>query len=68
MKSHYGQTKAQRQADWLARFSDAVISADPRHAGYIEWPSALHFYFQGMTPADAANRYLANRLKGPTND
>ena len=61
MRQHYGETKAQRQADWLARFSDAVVTAKPKHAGRIEWPSALHFYHQGMTPADAAALYISNR-------
>jgi len=65
MKRHYGQTKAQRQADWLARFSDAVITADARHSGRIEWPTALHLFHQGLTPTDAANRYLVNRPEGP---
>ena len=64
MKRHYGQTKAQRQADWLAAFSDAVITADARHAGRIEWPTALHLFHQGLAPADAAARYLANQPKG----
>ena len=66
MKRHYGQTKAQRQADWLAQFSDIVENFDARHAGRIEWPAALHFYFSGLTPADAADRYLANRPDGPS--
>ena len=64
MKRHYGQTKAQRQADWLAAFSDAVITADARHAGRIEWPTALHLFHQGLAPVDAAARYLANQPKG----
>ena len=63
-RRHFGQTKAQRQADWLARFSDIVTTADARHAGRIEWPAALHFYFSGLTPADAAARYIANQPKG----
>ena len=64
-RRHFGQTKAQRQADWLARFSDAVITADARHAGRIEWPTALHLFHQGLTPTDAASRYIANRPEGP---
>ena len=58
-------TKAQRQAAWLAEFTDFVIAADGRHSGRIEWPTALHFYFTGLTPADAAGRYLATRPDGP---
>ena len=55
------QTKAQRQARYLAEFVDAVIAIDPSHAGRIEWPTALHFYFTGVPVADAAARYLDNR-------
>ena len=65
MKRHYGQTKAQRQADWLAQFSDAVITADARHSGRIDWPTALHLFHQGLTPADAARQYVTNRPEGP---
>ena len=58
---HYAETKAQRQADWLARFADAVVAIDARHAGRIEWPSAKHFYFEGLAVDDAAKRYTENR-------
>lgn len=61
MKTHYAETKAQRQANWLSQFSDAVVTLDQRHAGKIEWPSALHFYHQGFTPQDAAQTYVNNR-------
>ena len=67
VKKHFGQTKAQRQAEWLATFSDAVITADARHAGQIDWPTAHHFYFSGLAPAEAAARYIANRPEGPEN-
>lgn len=59
--THYGETKAQREADWMARFSDAVVTAEPKHAGKIEWPSAKHFFNSGMTPTDAARTYIKNR-------
>lgn len=61
MKRHFAQTKAQRQADWLARFSDAVTTADPRHAGRIDWDTAKHLYFSGMSVSDAAAQYVRNR-------
>lgn len=61
MKRHFAQTKAERQADWLARFSDAVVTLDPRHAGRIDWDTAKHLYFSGMTFADAAAQYVRNR-------
>ena len=60
------QSKAQRQAAWLIEFTDHVISRAPVHSGRIEWASALHFYFTGLTPADAAERYLENRPNGVT--
>lgn len=62
---HYAETKAERQADWLARFSDAVLTIDARHAGRIDWPSAKHFYFEGLAVDEAAARYTANRPGGP---
>jgi hypothetical protein len=58
---NYGETKAQRQARYLAEFSDAVVTMAPEHAGKIEWPSALHFYFTGLPVAEAAAKYVANR-------
>lgn len=61
MKRYYGETKAQQKADWLARFSDAVVTLEPRHAGRIEWDSAHHFYFSGLTPEAAAEKYVNNR-------
>ena len=61
---NYGETKAQRQARYMSEFSDAVIAAAPAHAGRIEWPSALHFFFTGVPVADAAARYVANRADG----
>lgn len=66
-RRHFGQTKVQRQADWLARFSDIVTTADARHAGRIDWPTALHLFHQGLAPADAASRYITNRPEGPEN-
>lgn len=61
MKRHYAETKAQKQADWLARFSDAVTAFEPRHAGRIDWPTAVHLFFSGMTPTEAAHLYVENR-------
>ena len=37
-----------------------LLTAEPAHAGRIEWPAALHFYFTGVPVADAAARYVAN--------
>lgn len=61
MKRHFAQTKAQAQAEWLARFSDLVITLNSKHAGKIDWDSAKHFYFTGATVEDAAQQYVNNR-------
>ena len=58
---NFGLTKAERQAAWLSKFSDAVVTLDSKHAGKIEWPSALHFYYQQMDVKTAANTYVNNR-------
>ena len=60
MKRHFAQTKADKQADWLARFSDAVVTLEPRHAGRIDWDTAKHLFFSGMTVSDAADQYVRN--------
>ncbi len=61
MKRHFAQTKAQQQADWLARFSDAVVTLEPRHAGRIDWDTAKHLFFSGMSVSEAAGQYVRNR-------
>ena len=59
---HFGINKVQREAQWKAEFSDIVVTLDSRHAGKIEWPSATHFYNQGLTPREAAETYVKNRM------
>lgn len=61
MRRHVGFTKAQRQAEWLAAFSDAVVTLDARHAGRIDWDTAKHMYVTGLAVQEAAERYVANR-------
>ena len=46
---------------WMAAFEDGVIALAPQHRGKIEWASATFMFNQGMTPTDAATRYVANR-------
>lgn len=58
---HYAQSRAEKQADWLARFEDAVVTAEPAHRGRIEWDAAKYLHSTGMTPAEAADRYVYNR-------
>ena len=61
MKRHYGMTKAQRQAEWLAQFSDLLTARKPALSGRIEWPAALHYFHSGMTPQDAVDQYCIAR-------
>ena len=57
MRRHYGQTRAQQQADWLARFSDALITREARYSGRIDWDTAKHYYHSGVPLDDAVDRY-----------
>lgn len=61
MRRHFGQTKAQRQADWLAQFTDALLTRVPRLAGRIDWDAAKHYYFSGATVAQAVDQYIIAR-------
>jgi hypothetical protein len=61
MKRHYAQTKAQRQAEWLAAFNDIIVTRNPALSGRIEWASALYYFHSGMTPNDAADSYCVAR-------
>ena len=57
MRRHFGQTKAQQQADWLAKFSDTLTTRAPQYAGRIDWDTAKHLYFSGVPLNDAVDRY-----------
>jgi hypothetical protein len=61
MTRHYGQTKAQRQADWLAQFTDALLTRVPRLAGRIDWDAAKHYYFSGTDVNAAVDQYIIAR-------
>ena len=61
MKRHFGMTKAARQAEWLAQFSDLLTARKPELSGRIEWPSALYYFHAGATPADAVESYCIAR-------
>jgi len=61
MKRHYGETKAQRQADWLAKFTEALLTRHPRLSGRIEWEAAKHYYFSGFSVEDAVFQYCLAR-------
>jgi len=61
MKRHYGETKAQRQADYCARFSDLLLLRAPGLSGRIEWPAVLHYYHSSMPVVDAVDQYCIAR-------
>ena len=61
MKRHYGQTKQAKQAEWLARFSDLLLTRAPGLSGRIDWPAALHYYHSGAAPEDAVDQYCIAR-------
>ena len=58
---NFAQTKAQRQAEWMAAFSDAVVTAKPELAGKICWDTAKFYYFNGKKSTEAAAEYVGNR-------
>lgn len=61
MSRHFAMTKAARQAEWLAQFSDLLTTRKPDLSGRIEWPSALHYFHSGKTPQDAVDQYCIAR-------
>lgn len=54
-------TKADRQADWLAQFTDALLTRVPRLAGRIDWDAAKYYYLYGTDVSDAVNQYIIAR-------
>ena len=49
------------KAAWLTQFEDYVLILDNKHAGKIDWNTAIHLFNQGMDCKDAANQYVNNR-------
>lgn len=61
---HYAETKAQKQANWLARFTDALLARHPQLAGRVDWDAAKHYCFGGTSVAEAVDQYsLARNLQ-----
>lgn len=58
---HYGETKAQKQAEWMDLFNQAVVEQDAKHAGRIEWETATHLFNLGLSATYAAHQYVTNR-------
>jgi len=48
-------SKQKKQQQWMAAFSKLLPSW---HRGRVDWPTATHFFNQGMTPEKAAEEYL----------
>lgn len=48
-------TKADRQAQWMVAFSDALLAKHPRLAGRIDWDAAKYYYLYGTDVADAVD-------------
>lgn len=61
MKKHFGMTKAQRQAEWLAQFNDLLTARKPELSGRIEWPAALYYFHANKSPQEAVNEYCIAR-------
>lgn len=65
-KTHYGETKAQRQADWLARFTEALLTRHPQLSGRVDWDAAHHYFFAGTPVVEAVDQYcLARNIPEP---
>jgi len=54
-------TKADRQAQWMVAFSDALLARVPRLAGRIDWDAAKYYYLYGTDVADAVDQYIIAR-------
>lgn len=58
------RTKAQRMADWIGRFSDALLSVYPHLSGRVDWDAAHHYYYSGVSVEDAVLQYcIARNIK-----
>lgn len=58
------RTKAQRMADWIGQFSDALLSLHPRLSGRVDWDAAHHYYYAGVSVEDAVLQYcIARNIK-----
>jgi hypothetical protein len=63
---HYGETKAQRQAQWMGEFADKLVTLYPQISGRIEWDTAKYYYLYGKTVDDAVSEYSLARNMEPS--
>lgn len=54
-------TKADRQAQWMVAFSDALLARVPRLAGRIDWDAARYYYLYGTPVSEAVDQYIIAR-------
>jgi hypothetical protein len=55
------KTKADRQADYMAKFAELLLAKHPRLAGHIEWGAAKYYYLYGTPVSDAVDQYIIAR-------
>jgi hypothetical protein len=61
-----GLSKADKtRSIWMISFENFVICLLPEQRGKVEWDSAVFFYNSGLTPLQAADKYVLSRSKKP---
>ena len=55
------KTKAQTQADWSAKFAEAIVTRHPSLSGRIDWDAAKYYFLYGTPVADAVDQYCIAR-------
>jgi hypothetical protein len=55
------KTKAQAQADWYAKFTEALITHHPELSGRIDWDAAKYYFLYGTPVLEAVDLYCIAR-------
>ena len=55
------KTKAQAQADWYGKFTEALVSHHPELAGRIDWDAAKYYFLYGTPVSEAVDQYCIAR-------
>ncbi len=55
------KTKDHIRAQWMGKFCDTVELLAPGLSGRIDWNTAIHFFFTGRDPVEAAKHYVETR-------
>lgn len=61
MRRHYEPTTAELQAEYCARFSDALLTRAPGLSGRIEWRAVLYYYHSETPVTVAVDQYCIAR-------